>query len=158
MDLHNIREGVSVQDADMTKSSFVNTKLAKSRFDDVNLQDTTFTNANLASVAFVNVNLAGASIVNANLTGMTVDGIPIDDMLRAYRSREQRAGGQGSAVLYAKNVARLQQFYQDVLGFTAQRATSEPVVLESPAFQLVLVEVSSSVAASIVLREPPRLR
>jgi uncharacterized protein YjbI with pentapeptide repeats len=158
MDSHNVRKGLSVQDADMTESSFVNTKLTKSRFDDVNLQNSTFTNVNLAGVAYVDVNLRGASIANANLTGMTVDGIPIDDMLRAYRHREKRRDGPSGAVLYVKDVTRLRQFYQHVVGFKVQHAARDHVVLASPAFQLVLVEVPSSIASSIDVTEPPRLR
>jgi uncharacterized protein YjbI with pentapeptide repeats len=150
MDLHNLRESVSVQDADMKTSSFVNAKLSGSRFDDVNLQDATFTNVNLRGAAYANVNLSGASIVNANLAGMTLDGVLVDDLLRAYRLRVTRAEGRAGAVVYAKNVARLQQFYRHVLGFT--------LVLTAPAFQLVLVGVPAAIASSIEVGDPPRLR
>jgi predicted enzyme related to lactoylglutathione lyase len=158
MEPHHARQAVSVQDADMTASSFVNTRLAKSRFDDVDLQSATFTNVNLAGIVCVDANLAGASIANANLTGMTVNGIPIEDMLRAYRQREAHGGKQAAAVLYATDMARLSRFYQDVLGFTAQNAASDHVVLVSPAYQLALVKTPSSIASSIEVKTPPRSR
>jgi catechol 2,3-dioxygenase-like lactoylglutathione lyase family enzyme len=158
MDLHNLRESVSVQDADMKTSSFVNAKLSGSRFDDVNLQDATFTNVNLRGAAYANVNLSGASIVNANLAGMTLDGVLVDDLLRAYRLRVTRAEGRAGAVVYAKNVARLQQFYRHVLGFTLVHEAGDHVVLTAPAFQLVLVGVPAAIASSIEVGDPPRLR
>jgi catechol 2,3-dioxygenase-like lactoylglutathione lyase family enzyme len=158
MDLFNVQEPVSVQGADIAKSSFVNAKLAQCRFDDVDLQGTTFTNVNLSGVALTNVNLTGASIANANLTRMTVNGIAIDDMMRAYRMQEERKGAFAGAVLYATNVTRMKEFYQRVFGFTLQRAANGHVVLVSSAFQIVLVEVPASIAASISIEEPPRLR
>jgi predicted enzyme related to lactoylglutathione lyase len=158
MDLFNVREPVLLKDADIAKSSFVNAKLSQSRFDDVDLQGTTFTNVNLSGVALTNVNLTGVSISNANLTGMTVNGIAIDAMMRAHRMQEERQGTFAGAVLYAKNLTRMKEFYQRVFGFTLQRAAKDHVVLVSSAFQIVLVEVPASIAASISVEEPPRLR
>lgn len=180
MDLHHVRETLSALDADLSKSSFddvnlagatftnaklaesrfndvnlagatfTNATLAKARFDDVNLAGATFTNTNLAGLTCVDVNLEGASISDANLTGMRINGILVEDLLRAYRS--------AGAVVYAKDVARLEAFYQNVLGFELEAAQRDHAVLVSPALRLTIVAIPAEISSSIEISEPPRLR
>jgi len=72
----------------------------KPRFavDDVNLAGASFNNVNLAQARFSDINLAGSSFddinftnaaigKNCNFTGMTIAGIPVEDLLAAYRNR-----------------------------------------------------------------------
>lgn len=69
-------------------------------------------------------------------------------------SDQIRAG----AVLYARDVERLQTFYRAVTGFAVEHAESDHVVLESPSFQLVILKIPERIAASIPIETPPRRR
>ncbi len=62
------------------------------------------------------------------------------------------------AVIYAKDLARVSRFYEQVAGLHVAHAEDDHVVLMSGAFQLVLVAVPERLAASIELTDPPRLR
>jgi predicted enzyme related to lactoylglutathione lyase len=62
------------------------------------------------------------------------------------------------AVLFAKNLALIQAFYQAVLGLDVERAEDDHVVLASPAFQLVVIKIPADVASSIEIESPPRRR
>lgn len=61
-------------------------------------------------------------------------------------------------VIYAKDLARVGRFYEQVAGLRVTHAEDDHVVLESGAFQLVLVAVPERLAASIELTDPPRRR
>ncbi len=64
------------------------------------------------------------------------------------------------AVLYAKNVPALREFYQNLLALSsdAVRVATDHVALNLPSFQLVLVEVPPQIAASIIIKNPPIAR
>ena len=74
---------------------FENTSLESATFKDVNLASACFADVNLAAASFSNVSLAGAqfadinfsevSISDSNLEGMSINGILVSDLLRAYR-------------------------------------------------------------------------
>jgi len=162
MQLHDVREALSVHDADISRSSFTNTSLAESRFDDVDLRGTALTNANLTGLICRDVNLSGASISDAKLTGMTIDGILVEDLLRVYRggnrSGELTSPAVGRAVLYAKNLQRLRDFYQLALGFAVKSASHDHAVLASPSLDLVIVAIPDAIASTITIDAPPQLR
>ncbi len=62
---------------------------------------------------------------------------------------------KSGAVLYAKNVARVCTFYQEVAGLEMIRAEDDHVVLESPVFQLVILAVPAAIAATFEVATPP---
>ena len=62
------------------------------------------------------------------------------------------------AVLYAKNLALVKEFYEAVLGLNLEHAENDYVVLASPAFQLVILKVPGQIASSIEIESPPRRR
>ncbi|MGO9454181.1 MAG: VOC family protein [Candidatus Binataceae bacterium] len=62
------------------------------------------------------------------------------------------------AVLYAKNLVRVQAFYQAVLGLDVEQTDNDHVVLTSPAFQLVILKPPEHIASSIEIENPPRRR
>lgn len=62
------------------------------------------------------------------------------------------------AVIYAKDLARVSRFYEQVAGLRVTHAEDDHVVLGSGGFQLVLVAVPERLAASIELADPPRPR
>lgn len=66
-------------------------------------------------------------------------------------SDEPRAG----AVLFAKDMHRIAAFYSSVLGFEAARGDDDHVVLESPAFQLVVHRIPGHIASTIQVTSPP---
>jgi len=132
MKLHKVREQLDANNAN----------LAGSRFDDVNLQKAIFTNVNLSEVTFSNVNMTRASIENVNLSHLTIDGVPVSELFAAHRSRT-------GAVLFAKNLAVVREFYQAVLGLNAEHADQEHVVLGSPAVRLVVHQIPEHIAAKI---------
>ncbi|BFI97321.1 MAG: glyoxalase/bleomycin resistance/dioxygenase family protein [Rhodanobacter sp.] len=63
-----------------------------------------------------------------------------------------------AAVLYAKDIASVGNFYAEVAGL--RRVHEEPghLVLESEAFQLVVVAVPRKLAATIHVADPPQRR
>ena len=62
------------------------------------------------------------------------------------------------AVLYAKNVALVRAFYQDVLGLEVIDVKSDHVVLETSTFQLVILEIPEALASSVKVENPPKRR
>jgi predicted enzyme related to lactoylglutathione lyase len=66
-------------------------------------------------------------------------------------SYESRAG----AVLYAKDVNHVAAFYSAVLGFETAGRDEEHVLLESRAFQLVVLRIPSDIASTISIAVPP---
>lgn len=65
---------------------------------------------------------------------------------------------QAGAVLYAKDLSLVKEFYQSVLGLNVERAEDDHVVLASTAFQLVILKVPEHIASSIKIESPPRRR
>ncbi len=151
MEIANTCEALVVRNSELTESRFSGAKLTKSTFNDVNLLGSTFVNVNLGGAQFVDVNLAGVSIQDANLTGMTIDGILVSELLRAFRSRVQ-------SVLYARNLARMQAFYEGVFLLKVEHAEPDHVVLAAAAMQLILVQVPEAIAATISIADPPMRR
>ena len=49
----------------------------------------TFEDAMLCDSVFRRVDLSGAKIENCNLEGMTIDGVPVADLLAAYRAEKK---------------------------------------------------------------------
>jgi predicted enzyme related to lactoylglutathione lyase len=64
---------------------------------------------------------------------------------------ESRAG----AVLYAKDINRVADFYAAVLGLKQADRDAEHVVLESTAFQLVVLQIPSRIASTLQIAVPP---
>ena len=57
--------------------------------------------------------------------------------------------------LYAKDLSRLADFYQSLLGMARRHSTGEVVVLGSPDIQLTLHAIPAAIAATITLQDPP---
>ena len=141
MKLHKVRDELDVHDAD----------LAGSHFDDVNLQQAAFTNVNLREASFSNVNLTNVAIENANLSHMKINGVLVSELFAAYQSRT-------GAVLFARDLALVREFYQAVLSLDAERVEEDHVVIASPKLQLVIHRIPGDIAATIQIDSPPRPR
>jgi predicted enzyme related to lactoylglutathione lyase len=72
--------------------------------------------------------------------------------------RKMSGSPQAAAVLYAIDITRVGNFYANVAGLRITHAERGHVVLESAAFQLVIVAVPRKIAASIHLTQPPQRR
>ncbi len=114
---------INAKTANLAGSTFIDVNLRGAVFDDVNLSEATFENVALREVKIHNVNMTNLSIAHARLDGMTIDGVLVTDLLRAYR--EQNAKPEPNklqvteikAFVPAKDFGRSKQFYMDI-GFT----------------------------------------
>jgi predicted enzyme related to lactoylglutathione lyase len=69
-----------------------------------------------------------------------------------------RARPKPSAVIFAKDVARLSRFYSEVIGMTEVHADHDHVILDEGGFQLVIHGMPKQVAAAIDITVPPYIR
>lgn len=60
--------------------------------------------------------------------------------------------------IYAKDLARLAQFYQSLLGMTRAHETPDLVVLRSPELQITVNAMPAHVAAQVEISSPPAKR
>jgi uncharacterized protein YjbI with pentapeptide repeats len=67
-------------------SRFADVDLNDAIFTDVALQRARFDNVALSGAQFDNVDLRDVAIRDANLEGMTINGVLVADLLRAYES------------------------------------------------------------------------
>ena len=59
------------------------------------------------------------------------------------------------AVVYAKSLERVRDFYAQCCGLALTRSEDDHVVLDSPVFQLVILAVPRKIAESISVATPP---
>ena len=62
------------------------------------------------------------------------------------------------AIIYARDYRSLAKFYEQVAGLTHREADEEYVLLTSPSFQLVILQIPERLAANITIDNPPRKR
>ena len=103
--LQQTKERIDAGDADLSGSIFKKVNLSGSHYDDVNMSGSSFddvnmsgwriNDVNLAGLRLAKANLAGASITGCRYDGMTIDGIPVTDLLDAYRARHKGPPGPG---------------------------------------------------------------
>lgn len=65
---------------------------------------------------------------------------------------------KSGAVIFAKDILRLAEFYRDVLAMPILLAEKDHIILESATFQLVIHGISKKIAAQIQIETPPALR
>jgi predicted enzyme related to lactoylglutathione lyase len=65
---------------------------------------------------------------------------------------------KSSAVVFAKDVAKVARFYQDVLTMSVVHADADHVVLDSPSMQIVIHAIPADIAKDIEISEPPVVR
>ncbi len=76
------------QDVNLSGSKFENVNLSVSQFHDVNLSGCVFEDIKLSGAQFKNVCFGDVAISDADYTGMTIDGIPVDELLDVYAQSE----------------------------------------------------------------------
>lgn len=72
--------------------------------------------------------------------------------------QKTRYESRSGAVLYAKDVERVVAFYSGVLGLEVEARHETYVVLESPMFQLVVLQIPADIVSSITTGTPPTRR
>ena len=85
----NLDESVFVN-TDLSRSEFRDVALAGARFVDVNLTGAVFEDVAMKGVVIRNANCAGLSIEDACYDGMRIDGILVEDLLKAYWSQHEK--------------------------------------------------------------------
>jgi predicted enzyme related to lactoylglutathione lyase len=68
------------------------------------------------------------------------------------------APAPAGALIYAKDLARLSAFYQQLLGMTVRHADDEYHVLDSPGTQLIVHAIPPVIAETFEITVPPVLR
>ena len=63
-----------------------------------------------------------------------------------------------SVVVFAKSVARLARFYREVADLSAIHTAKDHVVLEEERLQVVIHGIPKTIAATIQITEPPKVR
>jgi len=61
----------------------------------------------------------------------------------------------GGAVIYAKDLKRMAEFYERVVGMRVCRSAKDHIMLESGAFELVVLQVPPRIATTIAVTVPP---
>jgi uncharacterized protein YjbI with pentapeptide repeats len=89
--LTSTKQRVEAVDADMSGSTFTDVRLAGAKFSDVNLEGVMIDDANLSGLRISNADMRGASIVESLTDGMTINGIAVSDLLKAYRAAHPSA-------------------------------------------------------------------
>jgi len=62
------------------------------------------------------------------------------------------------ALIYARDPARLSEFYQQLLGMRVLNTTAEGQVIESADMQLIIHAIPSHIAAAVTVSSPPEPR
>ena len=62
---------------------------------------------------------------------------------------------KAGAVIYAKDLRRLSRFYAEVLGLSTVEEAEDHIVLQSTAFELVVVAIPAHIAQQISVASPP---
>lgn len=65
---------------------------------------------------------------------------------------------RSGTLIYAKDLARLTSFYRLLLSMVEVHASDELVVLRSPDLELIVHQIPSHIAETIVVQSPPVLR
>ena len=100
MELKQVQQQIEASDADLSRSTFHDVKLTGAVFTNVNLSGSSIHNANIACLQIKDASLAQLRISNCDLRnaifsdcltdGVLIDGIPLAEMMAAYRTAKSR--------------------------------------------------------------------
>ena len=72
----------------MTGSVFHDVCLGDADFDNVSLVNARFNNVNMSNVNFNYIDFSNTEITDSHILGMKINGIPVEDMLKAYNAQK----------------------------------------------------------------------
>jgi uncharacterized glyoxalase superfamily protein PhnB len=131
-------------DENLVGASYRNVKLEKATFSNVNLRAASFENVNFSDTTFANVNFSNVSIRDARVDGMTVNGVPVSDLMsRAHHDQQAEVGGS-NAVFHVSNLEKSLDFYSRVLGFGIGFRYGKPETYAGLSWRGVDLHLSSS--------------
>lgn len=98
MKLHRTTERLDVNDADLSGSRFNDANLSGTSFNQINFSGARFNDSNmtgwlvndvnLSGSRFQYINLSGVAFSNCRIPGATLDGVPLDEIVEAYRKSQ----------------------------------------------------------------------
>ena len=89
MKIHGAKHRLDVRGADLSGSVFNDVNTPSASFDDVSMSGWRVNNANLSGLRVTNADLAGAELKDSRFDGMTIDGIPVTEMLAAFNAAQK---------------------------------------------------------------------
>lgn len=98
MKLHRTTERLDVNDTDLSGSRFNDANLSGTSFNQIEFSGAKFNDSNmtgwfvndvnLSGSRFQYINLSGVTFSNCRIPGATLDGVPLEDMLTAYKKSQ----------------------------------------------------------------------
>ncbi|MBD9647727.1 pentapeptide repeat-containing protein [Ensifer sp. PDNC004] len=96
--LHRTTQRLDVNDTDLAGSRFNDANLSATSFNQINFSGAKFNDSNmtgwyvndvnLSGAQFQNINLSGAAFSNCRIAGVTLDGVPLEEIVEAYRKSQ----------------------------------------------------------------------
>lgn len=96
MDLHRVTARLDVHDADLSGSRFNDANLSGSSFNQINVSGARFNNSNMTGWRVNDAKLSGVVPKNCRLTRVTIDGVPLEEMMAASGGRSGDDGAAGT--------------------------------------------------------------
>jgi catechol 2,3-dioxygenase-like lactoylglutathione lyase family enzyme len=84
--MRRVNKSLIVEDSNLANSRFSDVNLENASFQDVNLRNSRFLDVNLSGANFTDVDLSGASIVDCRVKCLTIDGVLVSELIRAYEA------------------------------------------------------------------------
>ncbi|MBB1488476.1 pentapeptide repeat-containing protein [Oceanospirillum sediminis] len=81
---------IKLENVNISGSDFDDVNMADSRFNNTNLSGTTFNNINMENVIFDDVYMGCVEIRNSTLQQMTINGIPVDELIAAWEAQQTK--------------------------------------------------------------------
>ncbi|AHG49610.1 hypothetical protein RLEG12_01690 (plasmid) [Rhizobium leguminosarum bv. trifolii CB782] len=98
MKLHRMTERLDVNDTDLSGSRFNDANLSGTSFNQINFSGARFNDSNmsgwfvndvnLSGSRFQNINLSGVAFSNCSMPGAMLDGVPLEEIVEAYRKSQ----------------------------------------------------------------------
>jgi uncharacterized protein YjbI with pentapeptide repeats len=93
--IHEEKRRLDISRSDISGSVLDDVNLSGCRFDDCNMAGWRIHDVNLSGLKIENANLAGAAIANCRIEGMSIDGVPVVDLLAIYRAANSGTANEG---------------------------------------------------------------
>ena len=82
--MRRVNKSLVVDDCNLAGSRFSDVNLENASFHDINLRLSRFRDVNLSGANFTDVDLSNSSIADCRIRGLTINGVLVSDLLRAY--------------------------------------------------------------------------
>jgi hypothetical protein len=158
MEIRNASHRLTVENADLSGSSFQDVKLAQGTYRNCDQSQSKFEDITLRGSTLHNVDLTGVEIHDCNLSGMKIDGVLIADALEAYRRTRPApaATTDGSPEIRPfrqKDEAAVIALWKSVFGYSAPHNDPATVIRQKLAVdpELFVVAVKSNEIAGTII-------